>query len=146
MNNVLFSCPVVSNSLWPHGLQQARPPCPSFFFSKWDYVMNDIYAQIPWDLHDHFCAYFSFSVLYFQKLVSAWDFFFFFLFRDECLQVAVACFVDTAENRLKMCLRPPPLIKFMGEASGWKNTWGLIFSQEFSGIRLKWPSLQFCLG
>ena len=25
----LFSHPVVSNSLWPHGLQQARPPCPS---------------------------------------------------------------------------------------------------------------------
>ena len=24
-----FSCSVVSNSLWPHGLQQARPPCPS---------------------------------------------------------------------------------------------------------------------
>ena len=25
----LFSCPVVSNSLWPRGLQHARPPCPS---------------------------------------------------------------------------------------------------------------------
>ena len=25
----LFSCPVVSNSLQPHGLQHARPPCPS---------------------------------------------------------------------------------------------------------------------
>ena len=24
-----FSCSVVSNSLWPHGLQHARPPCPS---------------------------------------------------------------------------------------------------------------------
>ena len=24
-----FSCPVVSNSLWPHGLQHARLPCPS---------------------------------------------------------------------------------------------------------------------
>ena len=24
-----FSCLVVSNSLWPHGLRQARPPCPS---------------------------------------------------------------------------------------------------------------------
>ena len=24
-----FSCSVVSNSLWPHGLQDARPPCPS---------------------------------------------------------------------------------------------------------------------
>lgn len=59
--------------------------------------MNDIGAQIPWDLYDHFCAYFSFSVLYFQELVSAWDFFF-FLFRDECLQVAVACFVDTTEK------------------------------------------------
>ena len=23
------SCSVVSNSLWPHGLQHARPPCPS---------------------------------------------------------------------------------------------------------------------
>ena len=26
---LLFSCQVVSNSLWPHGLQFARPPCPS---------------------------------------------------------------------------------------------------------------------
>ena len=26
---LLFSCPVVSNSLRPHGLQHARPPCPS---------------------------------------------------------------------------------------------------------------------
>ena len=24
-----FSCSVVSNFLWPHGLQHARPPCPS---------------------------------------------------------------------------------------------------------------------
>ena len=26
---VQFSCSVVSNSLWPHGVQHARPPCPS---------------------------------------------------------------------------------------------------------------------
>ena len=26
---LLFSCPIVSNSFRPHGLQQARPPCPS---------------------------------------------------------------------------------------------------------------------
>ena len=26
---VQFSCSVVSDSLWPHELQQARPPCPS---------------------------------------------------------------------------------------------------------------------
>ena len=26
---LLFSCSVTSNSLWPHGLQHARPPCPS---------------------------------------------------------------------------------------------------------------------
>ena len=29
MNSVLFSRSVVSDSLWPHGLQHARPPCPS---------------------------------------------------------------------------------------------------------------------
>ena len=27
--SVQFSCSVVSNCLWPHGLQHARPPCPS---------------------------------------------------------------------------------------------------------------------
>ena len=27
--SVQFSCSVVSDSLWTHGLQQARPPCPS---------------------------------------------------------------------------------------------------------------------
>ena len=26
---VIVQCPVMSNSLWPHGLQHARPPCPS---------------------------------------------------------------------------------------------------------------------
>ena len=26
---IQFSCSVVSHSLWPHGLQHARPPCPS---------------------------------------------------------------------------------------------------------------------
>ena len=28
-SSVQFSCSVVSDSLWPHGLQEARPPCPS---------------------------------------------------------------------------------------------------------------------
>ena len=28
-SSVQFSCSVVSNSLWPHGLRHARPPCPS---------------------------------------------------------------------------------------------------------------------
>ena len=27
--SVQFSCSVVSDTLWPHGLQHARPPCPS---------------------------------------------------------------------------------------------------------------------
>ena len=29
MQNVQFSCSLVSDSLWPHELQHARPPCPS---------------------------------------------------------------------------------------------------------------------
>ena len=29
ITSVQFSCSVVSNSLWPHGLQHARPPCPT---------------------------------------------------------------------------------------------------------------------
>ena len=29
ISSVQLSCSVVSDSLWPHGLQQARPPCPS---------------------------------------------------------------------------------------------------------------------
>ena len=29
LSSVQFSCSVVSNSLWSHGLQHARPPCPS---------------------------------------------------------------------------------------------------------------------
>ena len=28
-HSLQFSCSVVSDSLWPHGLQHARPPCPS---------------------------------------------------------------------------------------------------------------------
>ena len=27
--SVQFSCSVMSDSLWPHGLQHAKPPCPS---------------------------------------------------------------------------------------------------------------------
>ena len=29
ISSVWFNCSVMSNSLWPHGLQHARPPCPS---------------------------------------------------------------------------------------------------------------------
>ena len=29
INSVQFSCSVMSDSLWPHGLQHARLPCPS---------------------------------------------------------------------------------------------------------------------
>ena len=29
ISSVQFHCWVMSNSLWPHGLQHARPPCPS---------------------------------------------------------------------------------------------------------------------
>ena len=29
LEHILFSCSVESDSLWPHGLQHARPPCPS---------------------------------------------------------------------------------------------------------------------
>ena len=29
ISSVQFSCSVVSDSLWPHELQHARPPCPS---------------------------------------------------------------------------------------------------------------------
>ena len=29
ISSVQFRCSVMSNSLWPHGLQHARPPCPS---------------------------------------------------------------------------------------------------------------------
>ena len=29
VHSVQFSCSVVSDSLWPHRLQHARPPCPS---------------------------------------------------------------------------------------------------------------------
>ena len=29
VSSAQFSCSVVSNPLWPHGLQHARPPCPS---------------------------------------------------------------------------------------------------------------------
>ena len=29
ISSVQFSCSVVSDSLWPHGLQHTRPPCPS---------------------------------------------------------------------------------------------------------------------
>ena len=29
ISSVQFSCSVTSDSLWPHGLQHARPPCPS---------------------------------------------------------------------------------------------------------------------
>ena len=28
-SSIQFSCSVVSNSLWPHGLKHTRPPCPS---------------------------------------------------------------------------------------------------------------------
>ena len=35
LSSVQFSCSVMSNSLWPHGLQYTRLPCPSP--TPWDY-------------------------------------------------------------------------------------------------------------
>ena len=32
---LLFSCPVMSNTLWPHGLQHARPPCHHHHLKVW---------------------------------------------------------------------------------------------------------------
>lgn len=58
--------------------------------------MNNIGAQILSDLYDHFCAYFSFSVLFFQELVPVT------LFLDDCFSVAVACLIHIAEKHLKI--------------------------------------------
>ena len=51
ISSVQFSCSVMSDSLWPHGLQHARPPCPSQSprvysnscrLSRWCYPMDEI--------------------------------------------------------------------------------------------------------
>ena len=43
VQSVQFSCSVMSNSLWPHGLQHTRPPCPS--------PTSGVYSNsCPWSL------------------------------------------------------------------------------------------------
>ena len=51
---LLFSRSVVSDSLWPCGLQQARPPCPSttpgacsnsYLLSRWCYTHTDTHTH-----------------------------------------------------------------------------------------------------
>ena len=44
-SSVQFSCSVVSNSLWPHGLQHARFPCPSLFEFPWIYSNSHAFSQ-----------------------------------------------------------------------------------------------------
>ena len=39
-----FSCSVVSNSVWPHGLQHTRPPCPSLTAG----VYSNSYPSSQW--------------------------------------------------------------------------------------------------
>ena len=41
---LLFSCSVLSNSLWPHGLQHARPPSPSLS----PRVCSNLYPLSQW--------------------------------------------------------------------------------------------------
>ena len=43
-SSIQFSCSVVSDSLWPHELQHARPPCPS----PTPWVHSDSHPSSPW--------------------------------------------------------------------------------------------------
>ena len=44
ISSVQYSCSVVSESLWPHELQHARPPCPS----PTPGVHSDLQPSSPW--------------------------------------------------------------------------------------------------
>ena len=50
--SVQFSRSVMSNSLWPHGLQNARLPCPSS--TPWDYSNSD---PLSWWCHPIISSY-----------------------------------------------------------------------------------------
>ena len=46
--SLLFSCQIVSNSLWPHGLQHTRLPCPSLSpYNKLLDFMCEIISENP---------------------------------------------------------------------------------------------------
>ena len=68
-SSVLFSHSVVSDSLWPHGLQQARPPCPSpapeFTQTYVYWVSDDIQPSHPLLLLSKYLsrAYWHFIIL-----------------------------------------------------------------------------------
>ena len=67
---MLFSCSVTSNSLWPHGLQQARPPCslpfpkvsPSLCPLHWWCHLAISSSDIPFSCPHSFAASGSFPV------------------------------------------------------------------------------------
>ena len=63
VSSVQFSCLVMSDSLWPHGLQHARPLCPSptpraysksCLFSRWCHP-TITYSVIPFSSHPQSC-------------------------------------------------------------------------------------------
>ena len=65
ISSIQFSCSVVSNSLWPHGLQHARPPCPSPTpracsnscpFSRWCHATISS-SVIPFSSHLQSCQH-----------------------------------------------------------------------------------------
>ena len=85
-------------------------------------------------MYDHFCVYFSFSVLFLQELVAVT---FLFSFLGMSLQVAVACFVHTAVNHLKIYVCDSYHSLHSWVQSLFEKALRVIFSQEFSGIRLK---------
>lgn len=67
--------------------------------------MDNIGAQIPWDLYDHFWAYFNSSMPFFQEPVPV-------TFLKECLLVAGDCLVPTAEKYLKIYVYyPQPIFR-----------------------------------
>ena len=62
LSSVQFSRSVVSDALWPHGLQHARPPCPSPTprvcsnscpLSRWCYLTISSPSPTPFNLSHH---------------------------------------------------------------------------------------------
>ena len=122
-----FSHPVVSDSLWSHGLQQARPLCPSLFFlsvrvcNEWHSCPNSQGSVWP------FLCVFQLQCAFSPGTSGCY--FSFFLFRDESTSGSGLLCPHCSKPSENLCLWLLPLITFMGAVSVWESTEGNFLSR-----------------
>ena len=128
-----FSCSVVSDSLWPHGLQHARPPCPSPTFR----VYSNSCPVSRWCHPTISSSVVAFSSCP-QSLPASGSFQIsqLFVFYDSLDRICLMCCQWDIWRRK---WQPTPVF-LPGESQGREAWWAAVYGVAQSRTRLKWLS------